>query len=388
MVCAFLLEIRRGTQSALLVIREASLRNLPADISVAPGRLEVRSSSACGVAALPPGVSLAPSSCRGLRRLHGDGLHLHLRLRDVPRAPELVYNLRESLKPQKSYIFYCQSCGDIIVKERKFFRVLPLPSENWSALVEEWCCHPNPFARSTLHPQHDDCFLGETFLLLNSRNESYVPESLKCSSETEHDHTSQNDSTLKSKENTRVICERCKTTLGETVSSDTVKYYVTEVIVWPSEESFSTIPRSQFIQSMVAQCLVELSSAKSTFRFTIKGDNGRIYILIWLLNSDTLLVESSGSSSSHSVFTLFGDNFMASCGPSGMWSAVKVLYQPCINNRNKDLADAWENDFGVHPLKFPSETCLELLLMLSLSTASLPPSIQRMNSFQVAFLKL
>uniref|UniRef100_A0A669QMA5 E3 ubiquitin-protein ligase E3D n=1 Tax=Phasianus colchicus TaxID=9054 RepID=A0A669QMA5_PHACC len=363
MACAFLLEIRRGTQSALLVIREASLRNLPADISVAPDRLEVRSGSACGAAALPPGVSLAPSSCRGLRRLHGDGLHLRLRLRDVPRAPELVYNLRESLKPQKNYIFYCQSCGGVIVKERKFLRVLPLPSENWNALVEEWCCHPNPFARSTLHPQRDDCFLGETFLLLNSRNESYVPESLKCSSETEH-HTSQNDSTLKSKENTRVICERCKTTLGETVSSGIACAILT-------------------ILSMVAQCLVELSSAKSTFRFTIKGDNGRIYILIWLLNSDTLLVESSGSSSSYSVFTLFGDNFIPSCGPSGMWNAVKVLYQSCIKNRNKDLADAWENDFGVHPLKFPSETCLELLLMLSLSTASLPPSLQRMNSFQV-----
>ncbi|XP_040523363.1 E3 ubiquitin-protein ligase E3D isoform X6 [Gallus gallus] len=381
MACGFLLEIRRGTQSALLVIREASLRNLPADISVAPGRLEVRSGAACEAAALPPGVSLAPSSCRGLRRLPGDGLHLRLQLRDAPSAPELVYNVRESLKPQKNYVFYCQSCGNVIVKERKFLRVLPLPSENWSALVEEWCCHPNPFARSTLLPQHGDCFLGDTFLLLNSRNQSYVPESPKCSSETEH-HASQNDSTLKSKENTRVICERCKSTLGETVSSDTVKYYVTEVIIWPSEESFSTLPRSQFIQSVVAQCLAELSSAKSTFRFTIKGDDGRIYILIWLLNSDTLLVESSGSSSSHSVFTLFGDNFMHSCGPSGMWNAVKVLYQPCIKNRNKDLADAWENDFGVHPLKFPSETCLELLLMLSLSTASLPPSLQRMNSFQ------
>lgn len=78
---------------------------------------------------------------------------------------------------------------------RKFLRVLPLPSENWSALVEEWCCHPNPFARSTLLPQHGDCFLGDTFLLLNSRNQSYVPESPKCSSETEH-HASQNDSTL------------------------------------------------------------------------------------------------------------------------------------------------------------------------------------------------
>lgn len=47
------------------------------------------------------------------------------------------------------------------------------------------------------------------------------------------------------------------------------------------------------------------------------------------------------------------------------------------------LADAWENDFGVHPLKFPSETCLELLLILGLSTTSLPPSLQCMNSFQV-----
>ncbi|NXI72334.1 UBE3D ligase, partial [Anseranas semipalmata] len=338
----------------------ASLRSLPADIGVTAGRLEVRSGGACVAVALPPGVSLAPSSCRGLRRLPGDGLHLRLRLRAAPGGAELVYNLRESLKPQKNYIFYCQSCGDVIVKERKFLRVLPLPSENWSALVEEWCCHPNPFARSTLHPQRDDCFLGDTFFLLNSGIESH-----------------------KSKENSRVICKRCKTMLGETISSDTIKYYVTEVIIQPSEGSFSTIPRSQFIQSMVAQCLVELSSAKSTFRFTIKGDDGKIYILIWLLNSDTLLVESLGSSSSHSVFTLFGDIFMPNSGRVGTWNAVKVLYQPCIKSRNKELADAWENDFGVHPLKLPSETCLELLLILGLSTTSLPPSLRCMNSFQV-----
>ncbi|NXL95097.1 UBE3D ligase, partial [Alectura lathami] len=285
--------------------------------------------------------------------------HTTLNINMSPLVVELVYNLRESLKARKDYVFYCQSCGDVIVKERKFLRVLPLPSENWSALVEEWCCHPNPFARSTLHPRRDDCFLGDTFFLLNSGNESHVPESHK------------------------VICERCKATLGEAISPDTVKYYVTEVIIRPSVESFIMIPRSHFVQTVVAQCLVELSSAKSTFRFTIKGGDGKIYILIWLLNSDTLLVESVGSSSSHSYFTLFGDAFVPTSGPVGMWNAVKVLYQPCIKNRNKDLADAWENDFGVHPLKFPSETCLELLLILGLSTASLPPSLQCMNSFQV-----
>ncbi|XP_050170398.1 E3 ubiquitin-protein ligase E3D isoform X1 [Myiozetetes cayanensis] len=383
-----LMEIRRGTQSALLVIRAAAEdAGAPVEVSLSADSLEVRSGGSCAAAALPPGVSLAPSSCRGLRRLPGDGLHLRVRMRRPPPPADLAFTLRESLKPHKKYIFYCQSCGDIIVEDRKFLRVLPLPSDNWSDLVEEWCCHPNPFARSTLHPQHDDCFLGDTFFLLNSGNESHVPESPMCCSETGH-HASQSDCNLKSKETTRVICKRCKTMLGETVSSDTIKYYATEVIIQPAEGSFSPIPRSQFVQSVVAQCLVELSSAKSTFRFTIKGDNGKTYILIWLLNSDTLLVESLRSSSSLSVLTPFGDTFMPSSGPVGTWNAVKVLYQPCIKCRNKDLADAWENDLGVHPLKFPSETCLELLLMLGLSTASLPPSLRCMNSFQVAFLKM
>ncbi|NXQ37186.1 UBE3D ligase, partial [Alaudala cheleensis] len=367
MVGAFLLEIRRGTQSALLVIRYAAAEvpSAPVDVSVCADSLEVRSGGSSDAAALPAGVRLAPSSCRGLRRLRGDGLHLRVRLGCAPPAADVVFTLRESLQPNKNYIFYCQSCGDIVVQDRKFLRVLPLPSENWSDLVEEWCCHPDPFARSPLHPQHGDCFVGDTFFLLNSGNESRVPESPK------------------SKENTRVICKRCKTMLGETVSSDTIKYYVTEVIVQPAEGSFSPIPRSQFVQSMVAQCLLELSSAKSTFRFTIRGDNGKTYILIWLLNSDTLLVESLGRSSSHSDFTLFGDILTPSSGPVGTWNAVKVLYQPCIQCRNKELADAWEDDMGVHPLKFPSETCLELLLILGLSTASLPPSLRCMNSFQV-----
>uniref|UniRef100_A0A8C3XYY7 E3 ubiquitin-protein ligase E3D n=1 Tax=Catharus ustulatus TaxID=91951 RepID=A0A8C3XYY7_CATUS len=351
MAGAFLMEIRRGTQSALLVIRYA-----PVEVSVCADSLEVRSGGSCDAAALPAGVRLAPSSCRGLRRLRGDGLHLRVRLRGAPPAA----GEGGGGGAGKNYIFYCQSCGDIVVKDRKFVRVLPLPSENWSDLVEEWCCHPDPFARSTLHPQHGDCFIGDTFFLLNSGNESH------------------------SKENTRVICKRCKAILGETVSSDTIKYYVTEVIIQPTDGSFSPTPRSQFVQSIVAQCLLELSSARSTFRFIIKGDNGKTYILIWLLNSDTLLVESLGSSSSQSDFTLFGDILTPSSGPVGTWNAVKVLYQPCIQCRNKELADAWENDMGVHPLKFPSETCLELLLILGLSTTSLPPSLRCMNSFQVS----
>ncbi|NXS78528.1 UBE3D ligase, partial [Erpornis zantholeuca] len=269
MAGAFLMEIRRGTQSALLVIRYAAaeLPSAPVEVSLCADSLEVRSGGSCDAAALPAGVRLAPSSQPGFEHCQGWGIH------SLPGLPvpvliyflpsiDVVFTLRESLKPNKNYIVYCQSCGAIVVKDRKFLRVLPLPSENWSDLVEEWCCHPDPFARSTLHPQHGDCFLGDTFFLLNSGNDSHVPEPPK------------------SKENTRVICKRCKTMLGETVSSDTIKYYVTEVIIQLAEGSFSPTPRSQFVQSMVAQCLLELSSAKSTFRFSIKGDDGKTYILV------------------------------------------------------------------------------------------------------------
>lgn len=46
-----------------------------------------------------------------------------------------------------------------------FKRVLPLPNGNWNAIVDDWCCHPDPFAKKLL-PRSEDCLLGDTFLLL------------------------------------------------------------------------------------------------------------------------------------------------------------------------------------------------------------------------------
>ncbi|XP_067416864.1 E3 ubiquitin-protein ligase E3D isoform X5 [Emydura macquarii macquarii] len=328
------LEIRRRMQSGLLVIREPKAGNLPVDISVAPASLEIKNCQACKMISLPAEVRIIPSSCRGLQYIAGDGLHVRLQVQAGSNA-KLISTFTQSLKAQKSCIFYCQSCGEIIIKERTFLRVLPLPSENWSALVEEWCCHPNPFANSILHPQNNDCFLGHTYFLVNSGSESHVLGAEIVHSETEHS-ASERGSALKSKENTRVICKRCKVMLGETVSSGTTKYYVTEMIIQPSGKNVDMIPRSQFVQSIIAQCLVELSSSRSTFRFIIQGHDGKVYILMWLLNSDTLLVESMGNSASSNVFTLFEDSLKPDSSSSGAWNAVKVLYHPCIKNRNKD----------------------------------------------------
>lgn len=47
------------------------------------------------------------------------------------------------------------------------------------------------------------------------------------------------------------------------------------------------------------------------------------------------------------------------------------------------LASSWESDISVHALTLPSATCLELLLVLLRSSATLPASLRHVNSFQV-----
>ncbi|XP_004422122.1 PREDICTED: E3 ubiquitin-protein ligase E3D isoform X1 [Ceratotherium simum simum] len=378
------LEVRRRLQSALLILGEPEEGGMPMDISVTPASLQVKTPAGCTELRLPAEVRLVPSSCRGLRYVAGDGLHLRLQAQ-AEFSPKLISMFNQSSQAQECCTFYCQSCGEVIIRDRKLLRVLPLPSENWGALVGEWCCHPDPFANKPLHPQENDCFIGDSFFLVNLRSDLWQPRPELASTET-HSLSSENHFKLKPKANTKVICKRCKVTLGETMSSETTKFYMTEIIIQPSERNFPIIPRSRFVQSVIAQCLVELSSARSTFRFSVQGHDGKTYILLWLLNSDSLVIESLGSSKSIKKFPLLEDVLEA--GSSSAWNAVKVLYQPCIKSRNESLARLWESDISVHPLTLPSATCLELLLILSRNTAALPPSLRCMNSFQAAFLKL
>ncbi|XP_019585114.2 E3 ubiquitin-protein ligase E3D isoform X3 [Rhinolophus sinicus] len=378
------LEVRRRLQSALLILGEPKEAGLLMDISITPSSLQMKTPEGCTEIWLPAEVRLVPSSCRGLQYVPGDGLHLRLQAQaEFSTKPISMFN--PSSQAQGCCTFYCQSCGEVIIRDRKLLRVLPLPSENWGALVGEWCCHPDPFANKPLHPQVNDCFIGDSFFLVNLRSDLWqprpelAPAEMPCLSSDTHFK-------LKPKANTKVICKRCKVMLGETMSSETIKLYMTEIMIQPSERNFPVIPRSQFVQSVIAQCLVELSSARSTFRFSIQGHDGKAYILLWLLNSDSLVIESLGSSKSITKFPLLEDTPKADS--SSAWNAVKVLYQPCITGRNEKLVSSWDNDISVHSLTLPSATCLELLLILSRNNATLPLTLRCMNSFQVAFLKM
>ncbi|XP_054855942.1 E3 ubiquitin-protein ligase E3D isoform X2 [Eublepharis macularius] len=337
MAPAAFLEIRQRMQSGLLIIRASKPESWAMDITVKASSIEIKNGEDCQMLNLPPEVRIVPSSCRGLQYVPGDGLHVRL-LVQAGLHTKSISALKDSLKSQKSYTFYCQSCGESVIKDRRFLRILSLPGENWSDLVEEWCCHPNPFSSSLLLPQNDDCFLGHNYFLVNSGSEPPVSRSKLLHSESQGASPGNSGpSALNSKANSRVICKRCKTLLGEALSTGVIKYYFSELLVQPSEESFGTITRSLFIQSVVAQCLVELSSARSTFRFSIQGTEGTVYILMWLLNSDTLLVESSGNSTFNNGFTLFEHNVVSNSKPLDIRNTIKVLYHPCLKSRNKEL---------------------------------------------------
>ncbi|XP_054578359.1 E3 ubiquitin-protein ligase E3D isoform X3 [Eptesicus fuscus] len=289
------LEVRSRLQSALLILGEPKEGGMPMDISITPSSLQVKTPGGCTEICLPAEVRLVPSSSRGLQYVAGDGLHLRLQAW-VEFSTQLTSMFNQSSEAQDCCTFYCQSCGEVIIRDRKLLRVLPLPTENWGALVGEWCCHPDPFANKPLHPRENDCFIGDSFFLVNLRSDTWQPSPQVAPEET--------------------------------------------------------------------HCLSSENHFKS----------------LWLLNSDSVVIESLASSRSVKKFPLLEDILKADS--SSARNAVKVLYQPCIKSRNEKLVSSWESDISVHSLTLPSATCLELLLLLSRNNATLPPSLRCMNSFQ------
>ncbi|XP_055759292.1 E3 ubiquitin-protein ligase E3D [Salvelinus fontinalis] len=394
------LELRKRLQSGLLVLwRDVAKSYAEVRVTGGDSSLHVRTPRGLLIVELPAGVSLVEGSCREAPE-RGDEIHFRMRLKvdqhtDDTETPGSVL---ERLQVGESYCFHCQSCGTRVLEERVFKRVLPLPNGNWSSLVDDWCCHPDPFANLKLLPRAEDCFLGDTHLLVPRDRGCEETLTQELSPITNKMADGQNRDTPKpNRRRTLVSCKSCTAGLGEAVAPGTLKLYITEVTVRPSvgDGQFDTsLDRSLFLEQTVAVRLVELSSSQSMFRFSIQASDGKAFILLWLLNSDSLIASSSATPSS----TVRGDAVTSpghrQCSehqsPTKAGSAVKVLYLPCSPSASthQDVVDTWEKDIGVHPLELPLTTCQELLSVLTASTSCLPPSLHSMNSYQVAYMRL
>ncbi|XP_068616614.1 E3 ubiquitin-protein ligase E3D [Brachionichthys hirsutus] len=384
------LELRKRLQTGLLIVRKDVARS-PADVTVTGGdsSLSIQTPSGALSLALPAGVAFEQGSCipTPAGESSGDELHFRLRINVERSADEEAFDsLIETLRPNETYCFHCQGCKTRLLEDRVFQRVLPLPNGNWNAIVDDWCCHPDPFA-SKLLPRDKDCLLGDTFLLLSRDGscEQTLTEDVSPVGSGDGQNPKKSCHRL-----AVVSCKSCSSVLGEAASPETLKLYMTQVEVEPAvgdREAESSLNRSVFLEKVVAARLMHLSNTLSTFHFSVQTPDGKAVLLVWLLNTDSITASIPETSIS-------GDRPVSALplhSPSpGAARAVKLLYTACSHSglQQRDIVRSWEVNAIGHPVVLPLKVCEELLQVLDDSNATLPASLRRMRSYEVAYMRL
>ncbi|KAM7382491.1 hypothetical protein PAMP_002218 [Pampus punctatissimus] len=389
------LELRKRLQSGLLIVGK-DVAGSSADVVVTGGEssLCVRTPRSELSPILPPGVSFKEGSCIPTAAGESCGEELHFRLRisiAQNRNEEASHTVMETLRVKETYCFYCQSCMTRLLEDRLFKRVLPLPNGNWNAIVDDWCCHPDPFANKKLLPRAEDCLLGDTFILLardGSCEQTLAQEVSPVGSEDSQDPKKP------CRRRTLISCKSCSSVLGEAVAPETLKLYITQVMVEPTvgdRKPEASLNRQVYIKlpvRTVAARLLELSNSLSTFHFCVQTPDGKAFLLLWLLNSDSIIA---------SVFpeTCVGGERSVSSpalhSPSPRAArALKLLYIACSDTgtQQRDIVTSWEVNTIGHPVELPPKVCEELLQVMDDSNSALPASMCCMRSYKVAYLRL
>ncbi|KAF0045040.1 hypothetical protein F2P81_001569 [Scophthalmus maximus] len=342
-------ELRRRLQTGLLIVGK-DLAGSPADVTVTGGdsSLCVRTRRGELSLTLPAGVALEQGSCVPTPAGESCEEELHYRLRiGVERSSEeeASDSVMETLRAKETYCFHCQGCMTRLLEDRVFKRVLPLPNGNWNALVDDWCCHPDPFAKKLL-PRAEDCLLGDTFLLLardDGCDQTLTEEVSPVGAEDGQDPKKP------CRRLTLISCKSCSTALGEAVAPGTLKLYFTQVVVEPA------VGDRKWGASLDRQ--------------------------LWLLNSDSII--ASVPETRVGGLKSIGPATLHSPSP-GAARALKLLYVACSDTgaQQRDIVTSWEVSVIGHPVVLPLKVCEELQKVIDDSNSTLPASMRRMRSYQ------
>ncbi|XP_039972595.1 E3 ubiquitin-protein ligase E3D [Xiphias gladius] len=385
------LELRKRLQSGLLIVGKDVARS-PADVVVtgSDSSLHIRTPRGELSLTLPAGVTLEQGSCIPTPAGESGGEELHYRLRiNVARSSdeEASDSVMETLRTKETYCFYCQGCMTRLLEDRVFKRVLPLPNGNWNAIVDDWCCHPDPFANKKLLPRAEDCLLGDSFFLL-ARDDS-CDQTLTEGVSPVGAEDSQ-DPKKPCRRLALISCKSCSLALGEAVAPGTLKLYITQLWVEPAvgdRKPEASLNRSLFLERTVAARLLELSNSLSTFHFSVQTPDGKAFLLLWLLNSDSIIASVPetcvGGERSISSTALHSPLPRAA-------RALKLLCVACSDSgiQQRAIVTSWEVNAIGHPVVLPLKVCEELLQVIDDSNSTLPASMRCMRSYEVAYLRL
>ncbi|XP_008321864.1 E3 ubiquitin-protein ligase E3D isoform X2 [Cynoglossus semilaevis] len=385
------LELRKRLQSGLLIVGKDAAKS-PADVAVTGGAssLCIRTLQGELRVALPAGVAFESGSCVPTPAGESCIEEMHFRLRIMVShdlCEEAPVSVMETLRAEETYCFLCQGCMTRLLEDREFKRVLPLPNCNWSTIVDEWCCHPNPFADKKLLPRAEDCLVTDTHLLLHRDTSCDQTLTEEVSVVPSKDGQ---DSKKPCRRLTLVSCKSCSSALGEAVAPGILKLYFTQVVVEPAagDRTMDTsLNRSRFLEKTIAAMLLKLSMSLSSFHFCVQTPDGTNVLLLWLLNSDSIIA-SVLQTCAESLKSVSTDALHSSSPPAAR--ALKVLYITCSNPgpEQKDIISSWEVNVIGHPVVLPLNVCEELLRVMDDSNSTLPASMCHMRSYEVAYLRL
>ncbi|XP_034554571.1 E3 ubiquitin-protein ligase E3D [Notolabrus celidotus] len=384
------LELRKRLQSGLLIIGKDVAKS-SADVVVTGGDSILHIQTPRGELSLklPAGVTFQQGSCIPTPAGESCGEELHIRLRisvGGSTDEDVSDSVIETLRAKETYCFCCQNCMTRLLEDRAFKRVLPLPNGNWNAIVDDWCCHPDPFTKKLL-PRAEDCLLGDTFLLVARDSGCELTLSEEVSPVGSGDIQ---DPKKPCRRLALVSCKSCSSVLGEAVAPGTLKLYITQVVVEPAvgdREPEASLNRSLYLEKTVAARIFGLSKTMSTFHFSVQTPDGKAFLLLWLLNGDSI-------TASVAERCVGGENSISSPAlhsPSPRAArALKLLYTACSDTgpEQRDIVTSWEVNAVGHSVVLPLSVCEELQQVIDDSNSTLPASMRRMRSYKVAYLRL
>lgn len=313
---SYFLEIHDRISSMDVVLRGNAIPNI---LEVHPYYIIVKNLGGLdNTYSLP--LAVDPTSISCVKNHLEEGIGLRLQIRDnnnkldtgiMSNSVKLYCEEIDQMK-QGPCQSICKTCGlYLFMNDAKFNRILPLPSQTWRELFNNWSCcsHKNGnkttnFHNVPLRPREGDCLLSDLYIMVHSK----IVEKANIVISRSIDKTSIN-----------VKCIRCRSVVGEAlayaVQKDpskrtsgkaseeklgAFKFYKNSIEVFALKSNISdTIFRpiffsDFFLERILAQQFSTAVETHITYMFLIKDPQKNVHLLIKVLNVNTRLYIKSG----------------------------------------------------------------------------------------------
>ncbi|XP_031569972.1 E3 ubiquitin-protein ligase E3D-like [Actinia tenebrosa] len=353
------------------------------------GKKATKSSKQCRI--LFQDVIIDPLSCNGLSLVQDKELQMRLRISidDSSSVPNIFsqtneYDVqldeeRQGLK-RRPVEMRCKMCLDSITENMQFDRVLELPSELWQQTSLNLCCHGTvtnlpSLQEGSLNPAETDCLLGSYFILL---------------------HVNAFKSKHLDSMGSRVIkCHRCGWSIGDLVlqhdgsSEFQVKCVRINKHAVTTSLGVDNIFREYTTELYLSRLLLSKLQGRVNFKFLVKSarekETRQSCAILWILNSNAAVLTNVPNKYIDGCI-IDKSNENSKEMKAKLMKGVKILYKVFLSSTDEEIK-ILPGRSTMETLDLPQEEFFQLVLLLTSSTHTMPPSQRKVDEFTVGYLK-